>query len=265
MDDGRVRVATEDDLEAIVALTAAKRRRLAAWSSMWWPPADGADELHRAWLDYLIGGGAPVVRVLVDDGLVVGCAVSVPQGSQWFIDDVALAEDEPEAPWGVELLSAVEERPALTCIPTLDLDGLVAAEQAALEAASSYWVRATEAGDLDGARPVRSAAGVGPRHSFGGPFDPADDASLAVAVAGGVVLGSPPTAAPPVYGTGGTVAVIDRVLGDDRAPLLRAGLAAAHARGDVLACVVCDVADVALEDALRSEGFTRTVEVYCWP
>ena len=205
------------------------------------------------------------MRVLVDDGAVVGCAVSVPQGSQWFIDDVALAEDEPESPWGSRLLASIEERPALTCIATLDLDGVVAAEAAGLEATSSYWVRPTAPGDLTGAGPVASVAGDGPRHSFGGPFDPADRASLALSISGGVVVGSSPTAAPPIYGSGGTVAIVDRVLGDDRPALLRAAVAAAHQRGDVVVCVVCGAADVELAAALPPAGFTRTVEVYAWP
>jgi len=260
-----VRVATEEDLDAIVALTAAKRRRLAGWSASWWHPAAGADDLHRVWLRYLVTADGPIVRVLIDDDVVVGCAVSIPQGSQWFIDDVALAENEPQAPWGIDLLSAIEERPALTCIPTLDIDSTLTAEQAGLELTSSYWIRGTEAGDLTGAGPVSSLAGDGPRHSFGGPFDPADRASLAFSISGGVVVGSAPTAAPPIYGSGGTVAIVDRVLGDDRPSLLRAAVAAAHQRGDVLVCVVCGAGDVELAAALPSAGFTRTVEVYAWP
>ena len=260
-----VRAATEGDLEAIVALTAAKRRRLAAWSPTWWHPAEGADELHRAWLGYLVRGDGPIVRVLVDDGVVVGCVVSVPQGRQWFVDDVALAEDEPETPWGVELLRSIPERPALTCIPTLDLDGQVTAQQAGLEHASSYWIRATEPAAVVDVGRVRPSAAQGPRHTFGGPFDPTDRTTLAIATAGGVVTGSPPIAPPPVYGTGGTVTIVDRAIGPDRPALLRAALAVAHGRGDVLVCVVCAADDGDLEEALTGCGFDRTVEVYAWP
>src|SRR3546814_6522515 len=112
------RVATAGDLEALVALTRAGRQRLASWSPVYWRPAAGADELHRAWLAHLIGSDDAVVRVATDHGQVVGCAVSVRPPHQWFVDDVALVYDARWAEDGIDLLAAVAERPALTCMPT---------------------------------------------------------------------------------------------------------------------------------------------------
>lgn len=61
------------------------------------------------------------------------------------------------------------------------------------------------------------------------------------------------------------MAVLDRVVGPDRGVLLAAASAAAHARGDVLVCVVCAADDAELESSLGSGGFERTVEVLAWP
>lgn len=262
----QVRTATSEDLDAIAALTRAARARLAGWAPDWWRQADGADELHPVWLGHLIGADGPVVRVATDSGAVVGCAISMPLGSRWFVDDVAVVDDARWADAGEDLLTAVRERPALTCVPTDHLARRAASLAVGLHHVSSYWIRRTAASP-DVGRPglpdglVLPAA---PPHTFGGPLDPAADGALVLGTTDGGLVGTPSVAAPPVYAPGGTVTVVDRVVGD--APtLLQQALAATSARGDVLLAVVVGVEDRRLRNAVHDLDFTRTVDVFAWP
>ena len=262
-----VRDATADDLEAIAALTAVARRKLAEWSPAWWRAAPGADELHPLWLGHLIGADGPVVRVATDQGTVVGCVVSMPQACQWFVDDVAMVDDERWARDGAAFLQAVPERPAVTCVPIRDHAKTGAARLAGLAPVSSYWIGPTEAGAVE-LGPLRHDATLpaAAPHTFGGPFDPFAADALALAGAAGVVVGSAPLTAPPVYvGSGGTVTVIDRLAGSDRIALLRAARRAAGARGDVLVNVIAAVDDPDLEELLQQAELTPILRVHRWP
>lgn len=262
------RAATADDLDAIAALTALHRERLAGWAPLWWAVADGADALHPLWLGHLIATDGPDVRVVLDGGAVVGCAVVLAQAGQWFVDDVALAPDASWSGAGAALVDSVDVRPALTCVAAADVerrDGLAAL---GLQRVSSYWMRAAVASEsADDARPLVDDVVLPdpPRHTFGGPFDPMAEGALAITVDGGLVVGSPSVAAPPVYDPGGTVAVVDRVVGDDPSTLLGAAHAVAATRGDVVLAVVAGVDDGALIAALDAGGFARTVDVLAWP
>jgi hypothetical protein len=262
-----VRLATQEDLDAIVALAAASRHRLAGWAPRWWRVAAAADELHRLWLTHLVGSDDAVVRVVTDGGHVVGCAVSVPQARQWFVDDVAMVDDDHWAEAGADLLEAVAERPAITCVPTLHLARRATSLACHLRHESSVWVRPTIArgapalGALDVGTPLPPA----PLHTFGGPLDPAAEGALAFDDGeGGLVVGSPSTAAPPVYDPGGPVCIVDRVVGDP-GPLLEQALQASGARGDVLLAVVAAVDDRRLLSGLHQLDFVRTVDVFSWP
>lgn len=263
------RVATSEDLDAIAALTRAGRQRLAEWSPRWWRPAPDADEVHRLWLDHLIASDDAVVRVATDHAHVVGCAVSVRQARQWFVDDVALADDDAWADTGVELLDAIAERPALTCVPTHHLSRRAASEAGRLHHVSSYWIRTT----MPVTHPVTPSLHPStvipppPPHTFGGALDAHAAGALAFAAdegSDGLLVGSPSLPAPPVYDPGGTVCVVDRVVGDP-APLLERALQASGARGDVLLSVVADVGDDRLRSGLRELEFERTVDVFAFP
>lgn len=262
-----VRRATQGDLDAIVVLTAASRRRLAGWAPRWWRPSAAADELHRLWLTHLVGSPDAVVRVVTDGGHVVGCAASVRQARQWFVDDVAVVDDDRWADAGADLLEAVAERPALTGVPTLHLARRATSLACHLHHESSVWVRPTIARVAPVLRPLDVATPLppAPPHTFGGPLDPAVEGALAFSDgAGGLLVGSPPTAAPPVYDPGGPVCVVDRVVGDP-APLLEQALQASGARGDTLLAVVAAVDDRRLLGGLHELDFVRTVDVFSWP
>ncbi|HEY7072924.1 MAG TPA: hypothetical protein VH479_22540 [Acidimicrobiales bacterium] len=257
----RARRAVPDDIGAIAALTRANRACLAGWSPVWWRQRPGADDLHAAWLGHLVSAEGPVARVVEEGGEVVACAVAVPQPGQWFVDDVSVADP---AAWPA-LLAAVEERPALTCAAAEDRDRAAACRDAGLTWMSSLWIGpAGPAGPPEGTvEPLGGSESLPapPPHTFAG---------LAPALvlgdgAGGVVAGSPSLPAPPIYDPGGTVAVVDRLTGADRARLLAHARAAIAARGDVLVAVVAAAGDAGLADVLGGAGLTRTVDVYAWP
>ncbi len=78
-------------------------------------------------------------------------------------------------------------------------------------------------------------------------------------------MGSASLPAPPIYDPGGTVALFDRLTGDDRSRLLAHARAAAAGRGDVLVAVVAAADDPGLAELLAAAGLDRTVDVYAWP
>lgn len=267
-----VRPAVADDVARLAALGAQHRRRLAGWSPTWWRSADAADEIHPLWLGHLVADEGTVVRVVEDAGAVVAGSASLRQPGQWFVDDVVVDGDSAWPGPGVTLLRAIAERPALTCVPHADTARVRASANAGLSPVSSYWIHSCGNGSPGGPvdrdrRPIPADADVppAPRHSFGGPLDPWAEGALSFAGQAGIVVGSPSIAAPPVYDPGGTVAVVDRIVGEDRAALVRNVLAAATERGDVLLTVVAAADDDALAGHLAAIGFDRTVDVYAWP
>jgi hypothetical protein len=268
-----VRRATEDDVEALVELTAAHRRHLAEWAPEWWRPAAGADAVHPLWLAHLVTSEEPVTRVVVDgDGAVRAGGIALDQGPTWVVDDVAAADDAA----GVALLRAVSERPALTCVAAADESGAARAVTAGWTPVASYWVgpatgdRARTApapadGEPDAAdgEPDAAAAPPGPvpAHTFG----PALGDRPAGAPLGGGAWGVGGLPAPPVYDPGGTVTVVVAVAGPDRAGAVRAAVAGAADRGDVLVAVVVGTDDDDLAAAAAACGLVRTVDVWSAP
>lgn len=261
-----VRTAELIDVPAIAALTRAHRHRLASWAPRWWAPSIAADEIHPLWLEHLVRNGAGALRVVVSGGEVVGCVGVMPQGDQWFIDDVAVVDESMWTDVGAVLVRKIPERPALSCVATADRQRAEAFEAAGSRAVSSYWIRPTETGPFD-AKPIVAGVSDQPRpaHTFGGAFAPAAPGALACTTAAGSISGSPSVTAPPVYDPGGTVGVIDFIAGDDLRALVTTALAASAARGDVLLNVVCGHDNPTLASALGEAGFDRTVEVHRWP
>lgn len=262
-----VRLATEDDLDDVVSLTAANRKRLAEWSPTWRRPSAVADQVHPFWLQHLVQSDGPVLRVLEEDGSVIACAASMPQSGQWFIDDIAIIDDNRWPDAGTALLNAIPERPALMCVPAPDHVRAEAAHTAGLSHVSSYWIRPADTGDFR-PQPIPTSLDIPepPPHTFGGRLDPYTHGALAfIDEDGGIVVGSTSVMAPPVYDPGGTVSVIDLIDGPDRASLLRAALAGAAQRGDILVNVVAATDDTQLHRLLDEAAFQRTVDVYSWP
>lgn len=259
-----IRYAIESDLDAVAKLTAQHRARLAGWAPRWWKPSEAADQIHPYWLQHLITSDGPIVRVAADSDNVIGCAVSMPQESRWFIDDFAVATDR----WrdaGIALIGAIDERPALTCTASQDAARLKILNDRGLAHVSSYWIRGTEAGHAD-IQPVDIGAPLPdpPVHTFGAAIDPRADGALTFTHRDGMIIGSPSIPAPPVYDPDGTVCVIDRVV-DVTDELIRAAIATAGQRGDVLINIIAAAEDELLQRRLGDNGFTRTVDVHRWP
>jgi hypothetical protein len=260
-----VRFAEEADLDGIVSLTTVYRGRLAEWSPKWWRKAATADRDHPGWLAHMVESPKFVFRVAKEDDRVVGCAVGFPQPGQCAIDDVALLDDGHWTTAGVVLLQAVDERPALTCTPSADSARLAGSWSAGLRPVSSYWIgapkgRAVAVQPWDH-RPVPQS----PPHTFGATLNAEADGALCFADGDGIVVGSPSVSAPPVYEPGGTVCVIDRVVGSDRQRLLGSALAMVAERGDVLVNVVVGEDDDELAQLVQGCGLERTVDVLAWP
>jgi hypothetical protein len=260
-----VRAATYDDLPDIVALTTAHRVRLAEWAPLWWRKSATADDDHPGWLASLIESPRFTFRVVHQDGVILGCAVSVPQPAQWFIDDVALIGDGLWPTAGVRLLQGVTERPALTCVPSGHGARIEGSLAAGLHRVSSYWIGKPRTGSPIGHPLGDRGVPAPPPHTFGGGLDPGADGALCFQDGDGLVVGSPSVNAPPVYDPGGTVCVIDRIVGPDRPHLLDGALALASQRGDVLVNVIIAEQDGELCRLASDRGLKRTVEVFAWP
>jgi hypothetical protein len=264
-----VRTAGTDDLDAIAALTAAARRQRAAWEPEYFRAADGADDAHERYLRKLLSGGDGVVpRVVTSDGEVVGCAFAMRQDGQWVVDDVATADEGWWSDGMLKLLRAVDERPALLCVPRNDIRQTGCADALGLRLRSSCWRLG-----LDGALPaadgdVTETGADDLRPAPHQPFRvrPDDDGVTVLGEpSGGRAVLAAPMPAPPVYDPGGTTGLVDRVTGGRRADLVAAAAHASASRGDVQLVVVCAEDDPGLEDVLVERSFHRVFDVYSWP
>ncbi|HEX6444643.1 MAG TPA: hypothetical protein VF053_06135 [Streptosporangiales bacterium] len=264
-----VRTADVDDLAAITNITAAARRQRAEWEPEYFRAADGADEAHERYLRKVLSGGDGVVpRVVTSDGEVVGFALAVRQDGQWLVDDVAAADEGWWSDGMLKLLRAVEERPALLCVPRSDIRQTGCADALGLRLRSSCWRLG-----LDGTLPpaggeVTETDADGLRPAPHQPFRvrPEDDGATVLGEpSGGRAVLAAPVQAPPMYDPGGTTGLVDRVTGGRRADLVAAAAHAAAARGDVQLVVVCAEDDPGLEDVLVERSFHRVFDVYSWP
>lgn len=261
------RIADADDLASIVALTAVSRDRLAQWSPLWWSKPEGADAIHQRWLEHVVTTSPGTHRVATVDDEVVGCFAANRQPTQWFVDDVAVREDDQWPAFAVGLVHNLDERPALTCLSSKDTVRGNALLTAGCDHVSSYWIR-PPTGSVQPSAAVDPSMVTSwrPPHTFGGlPFDHTAVGALAFTSDDGAVVGSPSVKAPPIYGSGGTVTVIDLVTGPRPERLLVTALGLAAARHDEVLCVVCGTADEELAQGLERTGFTRTVDVHRFP
>jgi hypothetical protein len=265
-----VRRAGPADLDDVAALTRRTRHQLAAWEPTYWRMGEGADELHPLWLGHLLGAADAVARVVVERDEVVACGICVRQPAQWFADDLATLADERWADAGRLLLTQIEERPALTCVPARDRHRIDAAREAGWEHVSDYRTLlvdpAPAAGDGSTTTdPPPADVPPPPPHTFGGPVDPTAAGALVVHDGTGLAVGSPPVLPPPIYDPGGTSSVVDRVVGGDPGRLLDRITTAAAAAGVGQLIVVCGTGDDDLRGALDERHAGHPVEVHRAP
>ncbi|MFL6074757.1 MAG: hypothetical protein ACJ73S_15280 [Mycobacteriales bacterium] len=156
-----IKVATGEDVEAILALADARRRAYAAYQPVFWRPAADAVERQRPFLRTLVDDEAVITLVATTGGALTGYAIGRlvpappvydPGGATCLLDDFAVADAADWPTVGVDLLRAVsraarERGAAQIVVVTAHLDEPKRAALAAagLTTASEWWV-----GQLDG-------------------------------------------------------------------------------------------------------------------
>jgi hypothetical protein len=261
-----LRGATAEDISAIVLMAHSMKRQLVEWSPLYFRPRDGAEELHAAYLEFLIRSEDKETRVIVDDCTVVGFFHVVTQPRHNWIDDLYLS-DPSRWPQVVTLLVDEVATPWVTCVSHYDDLRSAALTSRGLEPVSSFWARALDA-EQDPEPPVTGPqfdlGNEVPRHVFGSgtPLDPSSPGALIVGDGlGGYVVGSPGIE-PPLYDPGGPSCVVDRIHGTNRGALLDVAMSTAAARGDAGMVVVCGQQDHELRQVLVDAGFRAEVDLF---
>lgn len=255
------RAATTEDLEAIVELTRAGRRRLAEWSPGYFRPHEHADDAHAAFLAFLVESpDHPTTVVAADDGDVIGFYRCEPRPGFIWVDDLCALDDH----WS-DVVAAIDvDTRWTTCVSPLDTHRRAALDAAGLTVSATYWSRFLH--DIDG---VADIVGAAPEpsappapHTFG-PIDPTADGALSIVDgAGNWAVGSPGFVPPPVYDPGGPTTVVDRLGGPDLDATIQLALRATAERGDAQLVVVASATDTDLAAALDRAGFTNPIELW---
>ena len=258
----RIRDAIEADLPEIVALTRRRRRELALFAPVYWRPRERADDMHAAFLGFLVKNSDHRCKVVLDAGQeVVGFYQVTPQAQHRWLDDLCVAD---EALWPVVVpLLEPEERPWVTCVPRADERLGEALRSSGIAPVSTYFSRILD-GSLVEVRYEGPDSVPPPRHTFGGATlsDSTEGALCVLLEAGGRAVGSP-SVNPPTYDPGGPTCVVDQIEGPKRGKALGAALRAATARGDHQMIVVVGVDDAPLIATLEAAGFRPPVDLYC--
>lgn len=264
----RLRPASEEDVPLVVSLAHDMKRQLAEWSPIYFRPRRGAEELHAAYLSYLVASEEHDTEVFLDDNdEVLGFFHVVRQPEHWWVDDLYLS-DLAYRMDATKLL--VDKVPTIwvTCVARRDERRSAALESAGLRVVSSFWARSlvgVPVARLQAAHALPNLLAAGPRHTFGGrSFDPAAPGALVVADPEfGYAIGSAGIE-PPLYDPGGPSCVVDRMHGPDRGSILHAAIVTAAARGDAGLVVVADAADDGLPTILLERGFEPAVDLFAF-
>lgn len=152
-----VRAAGTPDVEALLAMAAARREQYRAYQPQFWRPAEDAIARQRAFFESLLHDDAVAVLVVADEqrdiqGFVVARTVSAPPvydpgGSTCMVDDLTVRDDEQWSGIGRALLEAVAQWGAARgagqiVVVTAHLDDAKRRLLAAfdLSVASEWWV-----------------------------------------------------------------------------------------------------------------------------
>lgn len=261
----RVRPAEPRDLDAIVAMTRTARNRLAHWSPTFFRPAPNVDERHAHYVGFMVRSPSHDTRVaVVDSDRTAAFGVVINQGSQYFLDDLCVADPDDWGDAGSALIDSATNRPILTCVSPKDSKRLDALHAVEFVSVSSYWARLLEPlPELAVATPKtggRIPSEPGPMHTFGGALDPDAPGALKITTDDGYVVGSASTT-PPTYDPGGPTCVIDRIVGTNRLGLLDDAMTAAASRGDHQLLVIAATNDHDIVRLLRAKHFEQHVLV----
>jgi hypothetical protein len=252
--------ASAEHLSEIVAMARAARAALAQRSPITFAPSAGADDLHAAWLGFLVSSPDQDTRIVLDDdGAVVAFGVVNPLVDGVWLDDLCVASDGDWSNAGRALVESVDARPAITCVSVHDPARADAMRMCGWTPVSYYWAIHPSA-----VRYIEHESGswTKGRHTFaGGVLSAETPGALVVRSDAGTAVGSP-SVTPPLYDPGGSSCVVDHLDGDDRSALLRAVAGVAYARGDHQLIVVSHVVDRELASLLAAVGFEPYVAVY---
>ncbi len=266
------REPTLDDLPEILQLTRDKRTMLAELEPHFWRKSENADDLHDAFVTFQVNSRNVITRVLEIDGRVSGYAVSTAHPSGFFlVDDICLSSELDWMNEGIALLTAIDERPAITTLPHGERRCMQAALEVGLECINTVRFHRFDQEQLpdDAGKNLHTIApptpfATSPTHVWLPAMTPDAITVLGDGNNGYVVL-SPPVSPPPIYDAGGKPCVIDRVVGDDGRALLQGAFAFAQKRGDVGVILVIDAADTELAAIADDLGARHPVDTMQWP
>jgi len=262
-----LREATIDDLDPVIALTKRNRARHARLHPHYWPPAENADEMHAKFLEFMLSNPDMKKLALVKDSRVVGFAAVQHQPLFAFIDDICLQEEANWKTEGVELLRGIEARPAISTIANGQDELIEAAYEVGLTIVATH--RLFQLGDYEShsvaiAKTVPDKLVEPPTHIFITMMEQQGTAIIE-GDEGGYAVVSQSVMPPPILDTGGTSAIIDRVVGNNRRAILAKALSFAQDRGDVGAILIVGAEDQSLADIADSMGASHPVNVLKWP
>ncbi|MDN5726552.1 MAG: hypothetical protein L0G99_11570 [Propionibacteriales bacterium] len=228
MGNDGVRDLTAEDLDWVLDLSEARRRRLASYAPRFWNPADNARTRHATFLGDQIDN--PEIRSLRTDH---GFVFAAP-GRIMIIDDLAVADEALWPTEGVALLRRAggDSLVRVVC-PVPEPRRRDAVRSLGLELAESWWTKN-----------LASSTRI----------IPYENRHLRVPGAAGKLV-----TAPPVYSPGGPVLLITEADGVAAMAELEHQATVRGARVAVVSQPGADVPDGA---ALREAGYTRTSDFH---
>lgn len=223
--------------------------------------------MHSRYLETVLASPSIKNLVLERQGRVAGFATIRRQASFYFVDDVCFIEDIDWNTEVIQLFRAIEERPAIATLAHGDTALINGAILSGLKLISTH--RLFKLGKYESALVGRAVETPNdrpdpPMHVFSEFMD--EQSSIIVTDdIGGYAVCSRSIDPPPILDIGGTSAVIDRVIGDDRQSTLESCLTFVQRRGDIGAIVIVDAQDRELDHIVASMGATHPVDVLEWP
>jgi hypothetical protein len=211
-----VRELTEEDLDWVVERLAMRRAGLVPFAPVYWRPARDADEVHRRFLESVLGRGGVGFRTA--DAVMIAAP---GRGGIWTVDDAAVGGDQwagsGQLLWDAVCAAIGGGQVRFVC-PTPEAERRRFADEQGLRLRTSWW-HATVA-------PARRARGDGGPHV---------DGATATLVP-----------APPIYDPGGPILFLTDVRDASRA------LASAREEAARLGAPVVVVDQPATDDALNA-------------
>jgi hypothetical protein len=259
-----VRAAVPNDVQAIVALTHARRTQLAAWEPQYWNPRDGIDDMHPLFLGWNIEHNPHCDAIVaIENDVVVGCVFVQHHSDHAFLDDLCVA-NERWSDVGRLLSDRATGDSQLICAPAEDSAQHEWLQSSRFAWASSYFSlrpdTAQVSEDSTEFMPLPTELEPPPAHTFGN-FDGTTDDGLRVSTAVGYAIGSAPLHAS-AYDPGGPTTIIDRVCGTNRRSVVSFAGHAAIRRCDAQLVIVVDRNDEELAAIVSELAASRPVNVW---